>query len=355
MDAMSKDPIPMDVEPIDRMAGSAASSSSRPNRESGDALAGSVSDSIGPMSVFRDTSNPDPNLTAQSNLRSLMADLSSVPIEGQPPPEPEDVSMEPDAEPSNPKYNEAWSNFEGKLIILSGHPNSGKSAVIEELVGLFQLYKTKCSSKSVWLFTDTGDVKTAKRTLLHFTNDSFWNKDQTQIDFQRLIQSYESIKANHSPKAITVIEGHRMFMCTDLIPKCYLLIWLHTPHKTRRLRGKRVPNHEWNRKFSECVQYHNKVQKLIESPYVQILCGLDAARKNAMLLLAMMVIRRKGPLNHGPTKQYVAPNMDVSRMTDPEYDDWLLDRHEPVIVTDAIRDHLFDTPWEPPSSASAPS
>ena len=146
-----------------------------------------------------------------------------------------------------------------------------------------------------------------------------------------------------------------MFLCKDLIPKCYLLVWLHTPHKTRRLRGKRIPDQEWNQKLANEVQYHQRVQKLLESPYVQFLCGLDSARKNAMLLLAMMVIRRNGPLNHGPTKQYVARNIDVPRMTDPDYEDWLLDRHEPINVNHAIRDHLLDTPWEPPSSASAPS
>ena len=282
-----------------------------------------------------------------------MADLSSVPLEGQPPPEPVSVTAEPDAEPTNLKYNEAWSNFEGKLIIISGHPNAGKSTVTAELIQLFQLYKTKHSNRYVWLFTDTGNVKTATRTLLNFTNDTFWTKDQ--IDFQRLIQSYEDIKRNYSPKAITVIEGHRMFLCKDLIPKCYLLVWLHTPHKTRRLRGKRISDQEWNQKLANEVQYHQKVLKLLQSAYVQILCGLDSARKNAMLLLAMMVLRRKGPLNDGPTHQYIAPNIDVARMKDLDYDDWLLDRHEPINVQHAIRDHLLDTPWEPPSSASAPS
>ena len=79
---------PNDVQ-MDPVVGSAASSSSRPTRdqptvptESLDAPAESVSDVIGPMSVFRDESDPDPNLTAQNNLRSLMADLSSVPLEG---------------------------------------------------------------------------------------------------------------------------------------------------------------------------------------------------------------------------------------------------------------------------------
>ena len=251
------------------------------------------------------------------------------------------------------KYNEAWSNFEGKLIIISGHPNAGKSTVTAELIQLFQLYKTKHSNRYVWLFTDTGDVKTATRTLLHFTNDTFWTKDQ--IDFPRLIQSYEDIKRNYNPKAITVIEGHRMFLCRDLIPKCYLLVWLHTPHKTRRLRGKRVSDQEWNQKLSKEIQYHQLILKLLQSPYVQILCGLDSARKNAMLLLAMMVLRRKGPLNHGPTHQYIAPNIEVARMKDLDYDDVLLYRHEPINVQHAIRDHLLDTPWEPPSSASAPS
>ena len=92
---------------MDPVVGSAASSSSQPNRdqpsvplEPRDALAESVSDVIGPMSVFRDASDPDPNLTAQNNLRSLMADLSSVPLEGQPPPEPVSVTAEPDAEPT---------------------------------------------------------------------------------------------------------------------------------------------------------------------------------------------------------------------------------------------------------------
>ena len=58
-------------------------------------------------------------------------------------------------------------------------------------------------------------------------------------------------------------------------------------------------------------------------------------------------------MNDGPTHQYVAPNIDVARMKDLDYDDWLLDRHEPTNVQHAIRDHLLDTPWEPPSSASA--
>ena len=145
----------------------------------------------------------------------------------------------------------------------------------------------------MWVYTDTGDVKTATRTLLHFTNDTFWTKDQ--IDFQRLIQSYEDNKLNFGPKAITVIEGHRMFLCKDLIPKCHLAIWIHTPHTTRRLRGKRIPDQEWNQKVSKEIQYHQVVSKLLESPYVQILCGLDTARNNAMLILAMMVIHRKGP------------------------------------------------------------
>ena len=148
-----------------------------------------------------------------------MAELSNVPLEGQPPPVTMNASPEPDAEPTNLKYNEAWSNFEGKLIIISGHPNAGKSEVTRELTQLFQLYKTNHTNRYVWVFTDTGDVKTATRTLLHFTNDTFWSKDQ--IDFPRLIQSYEDNKLNFGPKAITIIEGHRMFLCKDLIPKCH--------------------------------------------------------------------------------------------------------------------------------------
>ena len=326
---------------VDPVVGSAASSSSQP-------IGVQPSGPLEPQA-----SGPDPNEIAQTNLRSIMADFTSVPLEGQPPPEPASTTVEPDAEPANLKYNEAWKNFEGKLIIISGHPNSGKSTVTAELIQLFQLYKTKTSSRYVWLFTDTGNAKTATRTLLHFTNDTFWK--QNQIDFPRLIQSYEDIKLNHSPKAITVIEGHRMFLCTDLIPKCYLCVWIHTPHKTRRLRGNRISDQEWNKKLVNEVQYYQKVLKLLKSEYVQILCGLDSARKNAMLLLAMMVLNRKGPLNKGPTHQYIAPNIDVSRMKDLDYDDWLLDRHEPINVQHAIRDHLLDTPWEPPTSASAPS
>ena len=74
-----------------------------------------------------------------------------------------------------------------------------------------------------------------------------------------------------------------------------------------------------------------------------------------MLILAMMVIKRKGPLNDGPTHQYIAPHIDVSRMKDLDFDDYLLDRHEPINVQHAIRDHFLETPWEPPSSTSAPS
>ena len=146
-----------------------------------------------------------------------------------------------------------------------------------------------------------GDVKTATRTLLHFTNDTFWTKDH--IDFPRLIQSYEDNKLNFGPKAITVIEGHRMFLCKDLIPNCHLAVWIHTPHKTRRLRGKRIPDQEWNQKVSKEIQYHQIISNFLKSQCVQIFCGLDTARKNAMLILTMMVVRRKGPLNHGPSHQ----------------------------------------------------
>ena len=101
------------------------------------------------------------------------------------------------------------------------------------------------------------------------------------------------------------------------------------------------------------IQYHQVIAKLLESPYVQILCGLDPARNNAMLILAMMVLRRKGPLNHGASHQYRAPHIDIARMKDVEYEDVLLNRYEPINVQHLIRDHFLETPWEPPSSASA--
>ena len=94
-----------------------------------------------------------------------MAELSSVPLEGQPPPEPVNVNLEPDAEPTNLKYNEAWSNFEGKLIIISGHPNAGKSTVTAELIQLFQLYKTKHSNRCVAIYRHWGCEDSYKDTI----------------------------------------------------------------------------------------------------------------------------------------------------------------------------------------------
>ena len=132
--------------------------------------------------------------------------------------------------------------FAGKLIIISRHPNSGKSEITRELTQIFQLYKSKHNNQHVWIFTDTGDVKTATRTLLHFTNDTYWKKDQ--IDYQGLIQSYENIKMNYGSKAITVIEGHRMFFCKDLIPKCHLQsgFTLHIRPEGKEAKGSLMQN-----------------------------------------------------------------------------------------------------------------
>ena len=146
-----------------------------------------------------------------------------------------------------------------------------------------------------------------------------------------------------------------MFLCKDLIPKCHLAIWIHTPHKTRRLRGKRIPDQEWNQKVSKELEYHQIISSFLKSQYCQILCGLDKTRYNAMLILAMMVIRRKGPLNHGPSHQYRSPQIAIDRMKDVEYDDVLLNMYEPKNIQHVLRDHFLETPWEPPSSASAPS
>ena len=142
---------------------------------------------------------------------------------------------------------------------------------MKSLFNCFNYIRTK-SNRSVWCFTDTQGIKTANRTLLHFTNDSFWTKDHTAIDFVRLMQSYESIRRNHSPKAITVIEGHRMFLCTELVLKCNL-VGSGSTHlaKPAGSRGKRIPDQEWNRKLSDCAQYHKKIEKLLEcAKFVQI-------------------------------------------------------------------------------------
>ena len=71
-----------------------------------------------------------------------------------------------------------------------------------------------------------------------------------------------------------------------------------------------------------------------------------------MLILAMMVVRRKGPLNHGPSHQYRAPHIVIKRMKDVEYDDVLFNMYEPINVQHVLRDHFLETPWEPQSSIS---
>ena len=75
-----------------------------------------------------------------------------------------------------------------------------------------------------------------------------------------------------------------------------------TRHKIRRLRGKRVSDQEWDRKVSKRSNTTNlfrssscPLMSRYYAVWIQILCGLDSARKNALLILAMMVLLRKSP------------------------------------------------------------
>ena len=88
------------------------------------------------------------------------------------------------------------------------------------------------------MYTDSGSIENAHRTLLHMTNDSFWKDGQ--VDCVRLMQSFEAIRASFGPDTISVIEGHRMYLCMSLMSKAHLVVWIHTPHKTGRERGNRT-------------------------------------------------------------------------------------------------------------------
>ena len=65
-----------------------------------------------------------------------------------------------------------------------------------------------------------------------------------------------------------------------------------------------------------------------------------------MLILAMMVVRKNGTLNHGFSHQYRATHIDIARMKE-----WtmtmLLNRYEPINVQHMLRNHFLETPWEP--------
>ena len=100
---------------------------------------------------------------------------------------------------------------------------------------------------------------------------------------------------------------------------------------------------------------HKAVFSFINTSYCQILCGLDRAKYNAMLILAMMVLRRKGPLSHGITHVYKSPQIIVDRMKDVDYDDVLINHYESRNIQHVLRDRFLETPWEPPSTASATS
>ena len=63
-----------------------------------------------------------------------------------------------------------------------------------------------------------------------------------------------------------------------------------------------------------------------------------------MLILTMMVVRRKGPLNHGPSHEQRTPHIVIERMKDVECDDVLLNMYESINAQHVIRDHFLDTP-----------
>ena len=53
---------------------------------------------------------------ASRELKAIMTEIASGSTEPPVPPPPTSASQEPDAEPPNLKFNEAWSNFSGNSL-----------------------------------------------------------------------------------------------------------------------------------------------------------------------------------------------------------------------------------------------
>ena len=67
-----------------------------------------------------------------------------------------------------------------------------------------------------------------------------------------------------------------------------------------------------------------------------------------MLIIAMMVIKRQGPLSSGQSNFFKSPQIQVHRMKEVDYDDELINNFEHRNIQHVLRDHFLERPWELP-------
>ena len=89
-----------------------------------------------------------------------------------------------------------------------------------------------------------------------YCNDSFYQRGGgREVDHNRMNQSIHSTHSRFSPegepdRTVTIVEGHRVFQNEQLVRQSSILIWVHSPRQSRRLRhkNKSFSDEEWSQK-----------------------------------------------------------------------------------------------------------
>ena len=141
------------------------------------------------------------------------------------------------------------------MILIGRLPKSGKSTLTLAIKDAFWLSHFPVNNPKYWVYNEAGTDK-GKLNLWLYCNDSFYQRGGgREVDHNRMNQSIHSTHSRFSPegepdRTVTIVEGHRVFQNEQLVRQSSILIWVHSPRQSRRLRhkNKSFSDEEWSQK-----------------------------------------------------------------------------------------------------------
>ena len=200
---------------------------------------------------------------------------------------------EPEGEPQIPpiRVPRAWEKLEGRIVVVGGFSNAGKSSLVEAVATAFGSKRWyKHPNKRVWISNESGQESNSMRHLLRYTNDSFPIGATSDIDHGAMSQSILSMTSKFK-HVVTCVEGHKIFENEDLIDQAAVLVWIHTPRQVRKQRSpasKQKCPEQWASQMSSEAEYFGKIKPIFRRYPITVLNGLQSRAFNAITIMGIM-------------------------------------------------------------------
>ena len=179
-----------------------------------------------------------------------------------------------------------------KCICMFGPPNIGKSEAASSLNSYMNGVRQTTSSKKFYKWT----CKRNNTNLFHYTNDGF--SSDGGINWNNLIQSFDSVISNSPGRHMIVIEGHRLFESEEVMAKSdYTVILTGTPHTLRS--RKRPTSQESLDLYSSRIKPW--VKELNASRQILKIDARSSALAMSKKIAAYVIMREEGLPNAGRT------------------------------------------------------